>query len=285
MSGRIGTGWRLAKDSWALMRADGSLAFFPLIATAFVSVVLALTLTPGLVISAAVERDWIVIPFMLLGGYGTTFFVAYFNVALAATVRESMDGQDTTLRHGLGVARERRAVIARWALLQFVIGVVARFVQRLMGESAAAQLVALLLGVLTIAWTVSTFFVVPLLALEGIGPREAMKRSAGLVRERWGEGLVGTAAISTAIFLAAAVPLMFLWGAFSELAEVDQALGAGVGIVAAVATIATATFASALSVVFRTELYRYSTEGDAKGFAQRDMIAAFQQRPAVATQE
>jgi hypothetical protein len=254
--------------------------FFPLLAAAFVTGVLAVTLTPGLVVSEALDQDWIALPFMAVGGYGATFFVAYFNVALAATVRRSMDGEDTTLRYGLVLARERRGVIARWALLQFAVGTLTRVVARLMGDSAGERLVAAFLGVVAVVWTVSTFFVIPLLALEGLGPRDAMRRSKSLVRERWGEGLVGTAAISTAIFLAAAGPLFMLFNLASAVIDVDRTVGAGVGVVAVIALIATVTFASALSVIFRTELYRYSTGGQAAGgFAQQDMIAAFMQRP------
>jgi len=32
---RIRTGWRLTKDSWAVLKADRSLAIFPVLSTAF----------------------------------------------------------------------------------------------------------------------------------------------------------------------------------------------------------------------------------------------------------
>jgi len=80
---RITTGWRLAKESWALLRADRSLAIFPALSTAFSALALALLLTPGLVGAAAADKDWVVLPFLVVGGYAATFFVVYFNVALA----------------------------------------------------------------------------------------------------------------------------------------------------------------------------------------------------------
>jgi len=101
---RITTGWRLAKESWALLRADRSLAIFPALSTAFSALALALLLTPGLVGAAAADKDWVVLPFLVVGGYAATFFVVYFNVALAGAARLSMDGRDTTVADGLAVA-------------------------------------------------------------------------------------------------------------------------------------------------------------------------------------
>jgi len=103
---RITTGWRLAKESWALLRADRSLAIFPALSTAFSALALALLLTPGLVGAAAADKDWVVLPFLVVGGYAATFFVVYFNVALAGAARLSMDGRDTAVADGLAVARE-----------------------------------------------------------------------------------------------------------------------------------------------------------------------------------
>lgn len=231
---RIATGWRLAKDSWALLRADRSLTIFPALSTAFSALALALLLTPGLIGAAAADKDWVVLPFLVVGGYAATFFVVYFNVALAGAARLSMDGRDTTVADGLAVARERRGLIVKWSLIQFAVGALVHGVEYLMGESVAGRLAAgLVSSVAAAAWSVSTFFVIPLLALEGLSPGDALKRSVSLVRERWGEGLVGSAAIGT------------------------LALG------------------SALGVIFRVQLYRY-TEGQATGgFAQQDMVAAF----------
>jgi len=273
---RIRSGWRLAKDSFALLRADRSLAIFPALSTAFATVALALTLTPGLIWSAAENKDWLVLPFMAVGGFATTFLVIYFNVALAGATRLSMDGRDTTVADGLAVARERRGLILKWALVQFAVGLLVQVTQYVAGDSVAGRLVALVSGLVGAAWSVSTFFVIPLLALEGLGPVAAMKRSVGMIRERWGEGLVGSAAVGLAVLLVAALPLAFLLNLALVVIDVDRTIGAGFLALAVVAFIATCAMGSALGVIFRVELYRYSTQGQVTGaFAQQDMIAAF----------
>ena len=190
-----------------------------------------------------------------------------------------MDGRDTTAADGLAVARERRGLIAKWALVQFAAGVLVKVAQYVAGDSIAGRLVAVVSGLVGAAWSVSTFFVIPVLALEGLGPGAAMRRSVSLVRERWGEGLVGSAAIGLAVFLVAALPLASLFSLASAMIELDPAVGAGFGVLAILALIATFAMSSGLGVIFRVELYRYSTEGHATGgFAEEDMVAAF--RPA-----
>jgi hypothetical protein len=269
--GRVGTGWRLAKASFALLRSDRTLAIFPLLSTVAISAALAITLTPGLILEAALDAEWLVLPFMVVGGYAATFLAVHFNVALVGAARVAMDGRDATVRDGLAVARERRGPIARWALLQFTFGLLTRVAQRSTGGGPA-----FLFGIAGVAWSVASFFAVPLIALEGLGPGAALKRSASLVRERWGEGLVGYTAINTAVLLVGAIPVVLLAGAIDPAFDVGKVAGAVVLFSTIVAFIAACTLGSALGMLFRTELYRYSTQGALSGgFAQADVAAAF----------
>ena len=51
------------------------------------------------------------------------------------------------------------------------------------------------------AWAIATFFVIPVVALEGTGPFRALQRSAAVVKARWGESATGAATIGVATFL------------------------------------------------------------------------------------
>jgi hypothetical protein len=269
---RVRTGWRLAKASLALLRSDRTLAIFPLLSTIAIVVALAIALTPGLLLEAALDEDWVVLPFMLIGGYVATFLAVHFNVALVGAARVAMDGRDATVRDGLAVARGRRGPIARWALLQFTFGILTRVAQRSSGGGPAS----LFFGLAGVAWSVASFFAVPVIALEGLGPGAALKRSASLVRERWGEGLVGYTAINTAVLLVGALPVMVFAGAIDPAFDVGKGAGAVVLFATIVTFIGACTLASALGMLFRVELYRYSTQGDLSGgFPQADVAAAF----------
>jgi hypothetical protein len=195
-----------------------------------------------------------------------------------------MSGYDTSVKDGLRTAHDHRDLILKWAAVQFLVGAATKVVQYLAGDSLAGAIVSALAGVVGAAWSVATFFVIPVLTLERLGPVAAMKRSVSLVRERWGEGLVGSAAIGLAVFAVAAIPLALLLNASVQLIDINKAVGATVLALTVIAFIATMAMGSALGVIFRVELYRYATEGElGKGFAQRDMIAAFKPTgPAIA---
>jgi hypothetical protein len=275
--GRVRTGWRLAKASFQVLRNDRSLAIFPLVSFACAVVAFNLITGVGIAIAVPTNVDWLVLPFMALGGYAATYFIVYFNVALAGAVRLSIDGHDSKLSDGLAVARERREVIAKWAGLMFLVWTLLTAVKSALGNTAGARLAgALISGIGGAAWSVATFFVIPVLAFEDVGPKDALRRSTSLVRERWGEGLVGNAAIGTAVFLVGVVPFVGLIEGANALYGVSYAAGTVVGLIAFVVPIATFALGSALGIIFRVELYRYTMEGSpTRHFGEDDMVAAF----------
>jgi hypothetical protein len=276
---RISTGWRLAKASFGVLRADRSLAIFPLVSIACATVAFVLICIPGVVIAEGVDQDWTVIPFLLAAAYAATFLVVYFNVALAGAARLSIEGRDTKLRDGLAVARERRGVIAKWAAVQLAVGLLISALENAGGSGVGRLALSLVAGLASVAWSVATFFVVPLIALEGLGPGAALKRSTAVVRERWGESLVGSAAIGLVVFLVAVLPLAGLFFGADALLKVNDAAGTALALVAILALIATFVVSSVLSLIFRVELYRWTTEGSAtRGFAESDLAAAFRAR-------
>ena len=173
-----------------------------------------------------------------------------------------MDGKDTNLRDGLAIARERRGLIAKWALVQWAVGLLIRVLQNAGDRGGVGQLVtALVSGLVGAAWAIASFFVVPVLALEGLGPKEALKRSIAVIRERWGEGIVGHATIGGAVFLVGVLPALVVGGlGYVSFASVP-ALGGALIAIAVVALIAVGVIGSALNAIFRVTLYRYATEG------------------------
>jgi Family of unknown function (DUF6159) len=46
-------------------------------------------------------------------------------------------------------------------------------------------------GMIGMVWTLASYFVVPVLVAEDVGPAEALQRSADLFRETWGEEVIG----------------------------------------------------------------------------------------------
>ncbi|MEJ0102385.1 MAG: DUF6159 family protein [Bacteroidota bacterium] len=75
----------------------------------------------------------------------------------------------------------------------------------------------IIVGIIGIVWSVATFFVVPVMAYEKLGPIDAFKRSSQLMKQKWGESLGATFSFGIiqilAIFLIA-IPLFFIGSFF-----------------------------------------------------------------------
>ena len=123
------------------------------------------------------------------------------------------------------------------------------------------------------AWSLITFFVVPILVVEGVGPIDAIKRSAGLLRKTWGEQIVDNFSIGLVMFLAF-VAVAVVGGVISAvLFGLSDVLGIlGVALLVA-ALIILGLIGSALSGIFNIALYRYATGKDADAFFPRETLA------------
>jgi hypothetical protein len=88
-------------------------------------------------------------------------------------------------------------------------------------------------------WSLASLFAIPILALEDCSPVDCLKRSAGLVRERWGEGIAGgiiiTAWTTIAILLLGVAAAVAIPAAGSTEAMIFFAVLAGLALVAILA--------------------------------------------------
>src|SRR5690554_5837726 len=108
---RLRRGWRLTKDSWAILKADRSLLAFPVVGTITAMIALVIIVAPGVGVWAATDSWWTALPFAAAALYAATLVMIYMGVGLAAATAQVMDGRDATLRTGLTVARRHTGAI------------------------------------------------------------------------------------------------------------------------------------------------------------------------------
>ena len=184
------------------------------------------------------------------------FVIVFFNAALTACAMKVIAGEAPTIGYGLSAASRRLPQIIGWALLSAVVGVVLKAIEN--AHEKAGQIVAALLGM---AWTIMTYFVVPVIVMDGVGPIEAFKRSAGTLKKTWGEALVGHFSLGLLSFLLM-LPVLLVAAGLVYLAISAQSMVATVVAIAlAVLLIAIgAAVTSAADVVFKALLFNYATD-------------------------
>jgi hypothetical protein len=275
---RIRRGWQLSKKSWALLRGHPSLAQFPLYGGAAVIVCAVIVIGPGLYLidngKAALGGPLAVIGYYLLALLGY-----YFSVGLAAAADDVFRGREATLGDGLAVSRERFPQIAGWAAISAFVGLILSALQNqggIFGE---------ILGrVLAIGWTLITFLAAPVIAFEGTGPVDTLKRSSGIFRQKWGQQITGNIAIGGFVFLFGMLPSILLVVAGILVWASAGFLGALLVILGVIGFAVSAVISSALSGIFGVALYRYALDGDAVGgFTSEELESAVRTKGGRAT--
>jgi Family of unknown function (DUF6159) len=266
---RIKRGWALTKKSWALLNGHRELIRFPLYGAVATTLLAIVFLGPGLYLW---EEDQMAgaIPIIVVGVYVLSFVGFYFSVGLAACADVIFRGQEATVSDGLAVSRSRISQISGWAAVSAAISLVMGLLENQGGT--LGQIAARLVGM---AWTLITFLAVPVIAIEGTGPFETIKRSASLFRERWGQQITGNIAIGAAVFLFGVLPAAVLivggivvWSSASFLGALLVVIGA---LVLAIALL----ISRALNGIFGVALYRYALDGEVVGgFTAEDMESA-----------
>jgi len=278
---RFRRSWELGKASWRIMTSNPQLLLFPLIATIALLISSAaiggigwgVIYAMGLDLSTELSADNIpgIIVVVLISLAGSIVTI-YFNTALTGAVLRQIDGQSATLSDGLAVANSRKQAIVGWALLVTTVGLLLAVIR---DKGGVAGRVVAWIG--DIAWTLATFFVVPILATHNVGPIDALKQSGQLFKRTWGEQVVGNAGIGLFAFIIG-LPLMIV-------AFVVAGIGFATGsipvivialIIAGLLIGLTIAIGSTLSGIYRTVLYRWATSGEvAQGFPQDAVRGAF----------
>jgi hypothetical protein len=194
--GRFRQGWELVKQSFQILKSDKQLMLLPAVSGISCLLVSCLILLGGglsgfLIIHYTDWESpswldsfliWTAVFVFYLVNY---FIIVFFNVALISAASERLAGRHAILRDAVAMAWERKDKVVQWALLAATVGVFLRMIESRL--SVVGLFITRLLGA---AWALASYFVAPVLVFEDLGPTDALKRSAQIFRNTWGEGLV-----------------------------------------------------------------------------------------------
>jgi hypothetical protein len=208
--------WQLFKRSIRVIRDHPKLLLFPLVMGAFTTVIALFFLVPvGVAVLAPHWRGGGLaqslvnaIGFMrvqhgttytiqvqtlgaviLAGIYLLNMFLATMaSVAFNHQIIEALNGRPVSIRRGIAAACLQWKAILFWSLLAGAVGLLIRAL-----EERLAFVGRLIAGLIGVAWSVASLFVIPILARESqqANPFAILAKSAQIIKRTWGEMLTG----------------------------------------------------------------------------------------------
>jgi hypothetical protein len=272
VGGRLQNSIDLAKASWGVLRDDRKLTILPLLSGLSMAVVALVFFGPvALIVNSGTGDSQRPVAWILgaIGYLVITYVVVFFNAALVWAADKRLRGEPVTSGEAIHEAGSRAHVLLPWAVLSATVSVVLRTLEERAG--IVGRIVGSLVG---LAWSLVTFLVLPVLVIEQLGPIQAVKRSTELFKRTWGENMIAGAGIGIVALVATlvgAIPAVLLIAIGGPIAVL--------GIVVLVAwVIAVQIVASALTGILQMALYRFAVDGTVPGFDVDQLRGAFRPR-------
>ncbi|MDE3183763.1 MAG: hypothetical protein KGM16_10125 [Bacteroidota bacterium] len=187
---KFSNGWTIVTTSFKVLKENRQLLIFPVLSGISIIAILASFFVAFLGLSGW-QLDQLSAPGKLMNYailfffYITNYFViVFFNMALVHCTSLYFKGEEVTVQKGIDFSMSRIGSILGWAIFAGLIGGILKIIQENVGS-----LGKIITGLVGIVWSIATFFVVPVIAYEDLGPVAAFKKSAMLMKEKWGESI------------------------------------------------------------------------------------------------
>jgi hypothetical protein len=168
------------------------------------------------------------------------------------------------------IARGRTRAILGYSAIAASLGVLLGLLRGRQGKAGAGAIAA---GIGGLAWNVATFLVIPVLAARDIGPVDAIRESASLLRRTWGEQLTGTFGLGAVFGTLMLLAVVATFGLAALVADQgSQALVLSIFAVGVTLFALLAVVSSTLTGIYRGAVYLYVEKGEVATQFDRSVI-------------
>ena len=262
----------LVKESFQVLRQDKEILLFPILSAVvtmalFFSFIIPLFVTKFFATSSLFYFILFFIYYLL-----SYFIVIFFNVGLITCANMRLNGKDPTFKDGIKNAVQHLDKILFWALISATVGIILRTI----AERSKGNIGKIIASILGMAWSLLTFFVVPIMVLENKSVFESIKKSTVLFKKTWGENVITQFSMSAVFSLLAFLGFIPLILSFF--------LGSFISILVALAFVVPylvilAVIGSSLNGIFVAALYQYANTGKVPiAFTEEHVKMAFRQK-------
>jgi len=247
--GRLKTGLSITLRSVSVLRDYPKLVLFPLIAGVAGLSFLGMLGASLFVVNETSELVLYAALFVFY--FGSTFVASFFTAGLVYCADSVFRGEKPRIRSGLRAAAGTVGPILIWSVISATVGVILQAVTD--DDTALSTVVTAVIGA---AWSVITYFIVPVIVFEDTGVFEMFARSKETVVQTWGESLgaiAGVSFVSILFGLVGAIPGVVILVVF----------GGPISLFVLVAGVLIAlVIEQTLVGIAKTALYLYATEDE-----------------------
>jgi hypothetical protein len=277
--------WMITKLTFSVINKDRELLWFAVLSFVFSTIFSVAMIFPSVVV-ALMDRgfsqesleayEYVMI---FLTYFGLAFIATFFNVCVVYTAKVRFEGGNATFDESLRFAFSRIGLIAQWSLISASVGLLLRLLHQLASNfGKVGQIVAnILISLLGMAWSILTIFVIPVMVYEGLGPIDAIKKSASVIKHTRGESLIKAIGLGIVRFLVFLMIILLTVALTYGLANAFDVTGilVGIGVGVLLLLLAGLVFTVA-NTIFNVALYVYANNKMvAAGFDEDTMRNAF----------
>ena len=262
----ISRSFTLIKESWKVISLDKEILLFPVLSGVALLFILLSFVLPALFLGgtrAEFSGGLLLIGLFLF--YLLCYFVViYFNTALITCARIRLTGGNPVFMDGIRNANAHIVPIFMWAMISATIGLVLHLLQE-----RAGIIGQVILGLVGAAWSLITYFAIPVMIFEEKGPIDAIKQSASLFRKTWGETLIGQVSIGIVFVILGIIGMIpvflaLMSGSFTLFLILLAIFIIYIALLMVVG--------SSLQGVYNTALYLYATTGSVPEAYSKELI-------------
>ena len=268
--GNISNTIHLMKSCVKVLKKDKELVLFPILTALFVIILLGVIFSMGgISLSENQDEQGSIIPLAILI-FGANFIVVFFNSALISAALERLRGGDPNISSGLSHAFKHIHHIFLWSIIVTIMALIFAAI-RSSGRNRGMMgqiMTEIFASFLQAGWAMMTFFVVPIIVSENLGPISAIKRSSGLFRQTWGNQVAAN--FGFGIFQILALLASGALGWFFGL--VSPTLGMIVGVLCASISV---SIIYTLEGIYKAALYEFAMGEKPLEFEQQDLRTAY----------
>jgi len=264
--------FQLAKESFRLLLLDKELLLFPMASGFFIVLILVTFIFPLFLVGAVFSRSTSGVAFYLwlFLFYLVSYFISiFFNVAIVSCVSMRLKGKDPLFMDGIRSSFKNIHRIFMWAAASATVGFVLNTLER-KSEGWISRLIISFIG---IAWTLATFFIIPVMIFENKGVIGSIKRSSEIFRNTLGESVIGQFGMGMFFFVLvlASVVLSFIIG--FVIAPLSSLSGIIIGVIVfSTLLLLIIILSSVLNTIYMTALYTYATTKKVPAGFSREFI-------------